>query len=231
MPDDTSTPNQHPDYVLDSLDTDGKTEIYRSPKGAKYVPYDRFKAANDAAKAAIGESAATVTAAQAAASASKVEADKARAEVVDWQLRAALQGQGITDPEDIAEFRDRWSRALPDEAGKKPTAFEWANKIATTPPKWAQGYFGAPPPAQVAPPAETPAAPPATYQQVAPPPAPRVNNGTQPAPPPPAGRLTDAQVFAMTPQERIASADRITGGQAIKNPQLRRAMGLPPLPA
>jgi hypothetical protein len=33
----------------------------------------------------------------------------------------------------------------------------------------------------------------------------------------------------MTPAERIANAAKIVGDQQVKNPQLRKAMGLPPL--
>ena len=217
----------NPDLTFAGLDAEGRTEVH--VKGdQKYVPYDRFKAVNDAAKAAKDTAAAEVQAAQQLAETHRIAAEKARAEVVDWQIRTALESKGIKDPEDIAEFKDRWNRLPADEAGKKPTAYEWANKVATAPPKWAQGYFGAPP-AQTAAPAETPAAPAAQTPQVPPPPAPRVNGGTQPAPPPPTGKLTDAQVASMTPAERIANAAKIVGEQQVKNPQLRKAMGLPPL--
>lgn len=231
MPDDTSTPPvitpTQPPAIPDghsflAFDTDGKTEIYQTKNGNRVVSYDRFKAVNESRHAA-------TTALETERAQLRAEADKARQDAVDWQFRAALQGKGITDPEDIAEFKDRYTRVAPDETGKKPTPFDWANKIATTPPKWATGYFGVAPPAQVAAPAETPAVAPAQPAQALPAPAPRVNGGTQPAPPPPAGRLTDAQVAAMSSPERIANASKIIGDQTIKNPQLRKAMGLPPL--
>jgi len=205
-----------------AFDADGKTEIYQTKNGNRVVPYDRFKAVNDSRQAAIATLEADRTRLNA-------EVEKHKSEADNWQFRAALQGKGITDPEDIAEFKDRFARAPVDEAGKKPTPFEWANKIAAAPPKWATGYFGTTPPAQVAAPAEVPVVTPAAPPQAPPPQAPRVNGGTQPAPPPPTGRLTDAQVAAMTPAERIASAAKIVGDQQVKNPQLRKAMGLPPL--
>ena len=228
MPDDTpaAPPQTPPPTVPDghtfvAFDADGKTEIYQTKNGNRVVPYDRFKAVNDSRQSALATLETERTRLTEEVGKHKTEAD-------NWQFRAALQGKGITDPEDIAEFKDRYSRAPADEAGKKPTPFEWANKIAAAPPKWATGYFGDAPPAQVAPPAETAAAP-AAPPQAPPPPAPRVNGGTQPSPPPPAGRLTDAQVAAMTSAERIANASKIVGDQTIKNPQLRKAMGLPPL--
>lgn len=222
VPPATQPPAPMPDgHSFLAFDADGKTEIYQTKNGNRVVPYDRFKAVNDAARAA------TATL-EAERTQLKADVEKHKAEADNWQFRAALDNKGITDPEDIAEFKDRYTRAPVDDAGKKPTPYEWANKVAAAPPKWAQGYFGTQPAAQVAAPAETPAAAPAA-PQAPPPPAPRVNGGTQPAPPPPTGKLTDAQVASMTPAERIANAAKIVGDQQVKNPQLRKAMGLPPL--
>lgn len=76
------------------------------------------------------------------------ERDAARAEITAVRAAAAFEiaahRAGLTDPEDVAEFRDRYDRVQPGEDGKKPTPGDYFAKIKEAPPKWARAYFDPP---------------------------------------------------------------------------------------
>lgn len=82
------------------------------------------------------------------ASKAAAERDQLRADLANTRLSAAFEvaaiGAGLSDPDDVQEFRDRYDRLHPGEDGKRPTPREWMAAIKEKPPKWARAYLDAP---------------------------------------------------------------------------------------
>lgn len=119
----------------------------------------------------------------------------------------ALIRHGITDPEDMSEFRDRYGRAEPDAKGARPDPAGWMKGIVEAKPKWARAYL--PEPAEsAAPPVVKP--PPV----VTPPPGGNPNGGAGPAGPGPRKQWTDEVVDRLTPAELKANMPAILAEMA-----------------
>lgn len=80
--------------------------------------------------------------------ASKLEAELTNARHAHAFDLAAVRS-GLADDDDVAEFRDRYSRIQPGEDGKKPSPSAWFADLQAKAkegklPKWAVAYFPAP---------------------------------------------------------------------------------------
>lgn len=138
----------------------------------------------------------------------------------------ALFRAGITDPEDMGEFRDRYSRAPAGEDGKKPAFDAWVKAIQTSRPKWALPYLPAPVDPNADPGATVnPATNPAQRQQVpAPPPV------VQRPPGDPNGGATTTTTAARTMSDaeitRLRAAGQLRGQTLRTAIEQARAQGL-----
>jgi hypothetical protein len=183
-----------------------------------------------------------LAAAEAAAAAAKTEADTVRTRAsLDIALVRRL---GLTDPEDLAEFADRYARAPAGEDGKKPTPDAWAAAIKAAPPKWARAYIETTPaPPKVDPPRGETEEPPADAQAEEPPPAdpPKVEAPKAPPRNPNAGavvtpgttprRYSETVVAKMSASEVAKNAaaiarDAIADGDIYISPELQKSLGI-----
>lgn len=151
-----------------------------------------------------------------------------------YAVDLALVRAGLTDPDDMAEFRDRYERVQPGDDGKKPTADEWIARVKATPPKWAKAYFEtAPPPAPAADAEDDLRAPLQRPPVAQPKPPPKVdpNAGATDRPNPPPRRFDDRLVARLTDEEFRANQaaiarDAIADGAVRISPELAKRIGL-----
>lgn len=118
---------------------------------APWIPKSRLD--EEAAKRRAAEERIAKEYAPVAEKAAKLEAELANARQAHAFDLAAVRS-GLSDDDDVAEFRDRYSRIQPGEDGKKPTPAAWFADLQAKAkegklPKWAVAYFPAPKAAEV----------------------------------------------------------------------------------
>lgn len=145
-----------------------------------------------------------------------------------YAVDTALLRSGVTDPEDMAEFRERYGRVEPDAEGKRPAPDAWLTALKAKPPKWAVMYFTpqAPPKAETDPDAEVDEEPPVrveTRKAAVDPNAGARAGGADPAP----RRWTPKRVEASSPREirdNLGSvlAEAEARGEIVLNESIRK---------
>lgn len=223
--------------MSDEVDTEVEIETPANgqppPGWASAAAYNRFRESRvelKAAKEAAARAAAERDAARAEAAAAKAEA---ASHATRYTLDLSIVRAGITDAEDIAEIRDRYSRVEPGEDGKRPAPGEWLAKLKESPPRWFRGYMDEPAP-KVEAAADPAAAPvvedplPPRQQRVAPAdPNAGVVAGAQPR----GTRIDDAKVSRLSAPEwagvrGTVAADLARGGEIkISDKMLKRLGG------
>lgn len=196
-----------------------------------YSTRDHLRGAKRMNEALSGKvAAAEAEKAEVAQRAAALEARLAQTET-RYAVDTALLRAGITDPEDMAEFRERYGRVEPDAEGKRPAPDAWISGLREKAPKWAALYFQ---PATPAKPADPNAE---EDDEPAPKPEPKrpgvdPNAGAKPggAEPPPR-RWTQKRVEQASAKEVAANlgavlAEAEAGGLIGLNPELRKRFGI-----
>jgi hypothetical protein len=215
-------------------------EVPATPQGwsagawAEYYENRQHLAAQRAMSASLADQ---VKAAEAkAAEATRAVAD-AKAATESVKARAAvdlaLVRAGITDAEDMAEFRDRYARVEAGVDGKL-TADAWITALKAAPPKWAKLYLD-PTPAKVEAteddPSEVVETPPVKVAAPAPAPPARDPNGGARPPATTPRRFDDKTVARMTSAEVRTNIggvarDAMADGLVTMSPELQKRLGI-----
>lgn len=148
-----------------------------------------------------------------------------------YAVDTALLRAGITDPEDMAEFRERYGRVEADAEGKRPAPDAWISGLKEKAPKWAALYFQPTPPAKPADPnaEEDDEPPPKVEPKRA---AVDPNAGAKPGGADPAPRRWTPKRIDQASSQEVASnlgsvlADAEAGGLIGLNPELRKRFGI-----
>ena len=115
-------------------------------EAAPWIPKSRLD--EEAAKRRAAEERIAKEYAPAVEKATKLEAELNAARQAHAFDLAAVRS-GLADDDDVAEFRDRYSRIQPGEDGKRPSPSAWFADLQAKAqegklPKWAMAYFPAP---------------------------------------------------------------------------------------